>query len=472
MTIRNRCSRSFSFGLIVSALTVGCDPVDAPEEPGPVEVPEVYAFDSRFEPGTDSVSYSGQTFRQALVVSLVDEISRIGDELDAGTVFAEGEVAARLTFYYQFDSATGGTLPHAVGTTPAPMQTTWDDISSDKDLKGKIAGNDAEGQHRDWNGQLIGWAGAQSPEALVLQWIDEVDALAVARSSGTIATDPDGVQIEKFYVSPQGLDYRELLAKFLLGAVNYSQGTDDYLDDDLEGKGLRADHAAAEEGEPFTALEHAWDEAFGYWGGARDYLAYTDDEIADTGHHDSNGDGAIDLRSEICFGASVNAAKRDRGSAASAPTDFTASTMDAFLTGRAILASADGPLSDAQMEDLQAQRDLAVLGWEQAIAATAVHYINDMIQDTRAGEFDFVGYAQHFGELKGFLLSLQFNPRSQVGDADLRTIHDLVGVQPVVPSDPGAAAYVEGLLTARGILGTAYGFDPANLGDDAGENGW
>ena len=82
-----------------------------------------------------------------------------------------------------------------------------------------------------------------------------------------------------------GRAYLDALGAFD-GAVGFSQGADDYLDDDTEGKGLLADHTAADEGKPYTALEHAWDEGFGYFGGARNYLLYTDEEIAGEGGRD------------------------------------------------------------------------------------------------------------------------------------------------------------------------------------------
>ncbi|MCA9707714.1 MAG: DUF4856 domain-containing protein [Myxococcales bacterium] len=458
------------------ASAAGCDPQTSGGS-GEVDVPDVYAFESRFDPEASSVSYSGQTFRQVLIASIEAELSKVQDELDAGAVFEAGEVAARLSFYYRFESETGGSLPHLLTTSPPPRQTTWDDISTDKDLQGKIAGNDPEGQHADWSRDLLGWSSAGSPDALVLRWFDEVDALAVAYAA-QLPVDPQGVQYQVFYVSPQGVHYGELMVKFLLGAVNYSQGTDDYLDDDADGHGLLSDNTMPEEGEPFTALEHAWDEGFGYWGGARDYLAYTDDELAGeggrpdyaAGWHDTDGDGTIDLTREINFGASVNAAKRDRGSVV--PTDLSDQTMRAFLHGRAIIAAVDGDLSPEQLAALQQQRDAAVLGWEQSLAATAVHYINDVLQDMAAADYDFTGHAGHWSELKGFLLSLQFNPRARLSRDDLTRLHALVGEAPVAPGSAEADAYRADLLSARALLGTAYGFDPANLGDDAGQGGW
>ena len=57
--------------------------------------------------------------------------------------------------------------------------------------------------------------------------------------------------------------------------------------------------------------------------------------------------------------------------------------------------------------------------WEKCIAATAVHYINDVIY--RHGSFpterlrirsNFVNLAKHWGEMKGFALGLQFSALS------------------------------------------------------------
>lgn len=440
-----------------------------------IVVPDAYAFESRFDAEASSVAYGGQTFRQALIVSLAAEMDRIQDEIDEGTVFETGVVAARLAFYFDFDPNTSGELRHAVTTSPAPRQTTWADLGG-ADLVSKTAGNDAGPQHRDWNSELIGWDGTKSPEALVRELFERCDALAVAFSAGDIPLDPNGSAIPSWYVSPEGIDHQQLLQKFLLGAVAYSQGADDYLDE-----GLDADNTAADGVEPYTALEHQWDEGFGYWGGARDYLEYTDDEIAgadgrpefSAGHHDTDADGAIDLGSEINFAASVNAAKRDRDAAAlGAPTDFTARTMDAFLRGRAIIASADGALSESQRADLETQRDAALDGWERALAATTVHYFNDTLRDMTGDDYDFAQHAKHWSELKGFLLMLQFNPRSQVSQEVLSSLHDAVGLTPVVPGDPDADAYAAALVSARDTLADAYGFNPALRGDAAGEGGW
>jgi len=279
------------------------------------------------------------------------------------------------------------------------------------------------------------------------------------------------------YVTPTGLDLKQLTQKFLLMSIAFSQGADDYLDSSTDGKGLRASNA--QDGDSaYSPLEHAWDEGFGYFGAARDYAAYTDQQIADGDLVDTDGDGAIDFKTEYNFGASVNAAKRDLGSADGAKTDFTEEAFQAFVTGRAIISAAGDELTDEQMASLEEQRDIAVSAWEKAIAATAVHYINDTLQEMNkfgTEDYDFATHAKVWSELKGFSLGFQFNPTSPMNEGSRFTdFHTLIKDAPVLPDAEEAdiASYREDLIEARALLGDAYGFDAANLGDENGENGW
>ncbi|MCA9607071.1 MAG: hypothetical protein KC619_15805, partial [Myxococcales bacterium] len=193
---------------------------------------------------------------------------------------------------------------------------------------------------------------------------------------------------------------------------------------------------------------------------------------------DFDGDGSIDLGTEYNFGASVNAAKRDAGS--TAPTDFMGQAWTAFRTGRALITRAGGALDDASATALREQRDLAVGAWEAAIAATVVHYVNEVLQvmeDFGTDAYDherFLAHAKAWSELKGFGLLFQFNPRSPMSREQFASFHALIGDRPVLPAEgaDAAVAYRAALRDARAILGTAYGFDPANLGDDAGAGGW
>ena len=435
-------------------------------------VPTYYEFASG-ESGASSVSYSGQTFRQLLIEDMTAYVSGMTDRLNAGWFPVPGEVTEDMMFYLEFDSTVGGSIDHSFTADLPILQTTYDDVSSDKDLFGKMAGNDEVGQHKDWSVDFVGWPapGVTTPESLVRAWVAMLDDAAVNWSNGDIPTGPDGEPVGAVYVTAEGHDLKQLLEKFTRGAVAFSQGTDDYLDDDEPGKGLLSDHTANDDGKNYTPLEHQWDEGFGYFGATRDYYDLSDDQIADIGTSDYDGDGLIDLKYEVCWGHSVNAAKRDRGAVVG--TDFTKQAWEAFAQGRMLIAENYGGLSDDQFAELQGHRDQAVAAWENAIASTVVHYINDTLQDMGdygTPDYSFNDHAKHWGELKGFALVMQFNPRSPMSDGDFEVFHGLVGTAPVVAGLDDD--YADDLRTARALLGTAYGFDEANLGDDDGENGW
>lgn len=489
---------SFSLWTAVPALAVSlaaCGDDDAANGPnggtgngsGNLNVPDTYAFQSRFAAGESSVAYDGQVARQVMIEELIGRLDGLTEELDTGArVPAEDEIADELLFYYEFDDAVGGDVAIELSTTPPLLQSTFADLGSGRNLVGKIAGNDPVGQHVDWSTSFRGWGdqGSTNPDALVRSWIDELDTLAQERANNNPQLGPDGSPTEAFFVTADGRDLQQLIEKFLRVAIAFSQGADDYLDDDTEGKGILTANTQDDDA-PYTVLEHQWDEGFGYFGAARDYLDYTDEEIAgaggragwENGYHDTDGDGAIDLASEYNFGHSTNAAKRDRGSSSEAPTDYTQQAIDGFLRGRAIIAAAGDPLTDDEFADLQAARDQAVDAWERAIASTAVHYINDTLQDMGkfgSDDYDFETHAKHWSELEGFALGLQFNPRSPVTAEQFEELHDLIGTSPVLPNEGQARIdeYRQALLDARALLGSAYDFAPENLGNDDGTGGW
>ena len=148
----------------------------------------------------------------------------------------------------------------------------------------------------------------------------------------------------------------------------------------LSGKGIDASNNQ-DGSKPYTKLEHQIDEGFGYFGATRDYLNYSDDEVkaAKTGI-DGNEDGLLDLQSEFFFGQSVNAAKRDIGSANI--YDFSASAMNHFLIARKMANDLAGQVDAptvSQRQAIFAHTKLAVEAWEDSIASSTVHYINESL---------------------------------------------------------------------------------------------
>jgi hypothetical protein len=439
---------------------------------------DAYAF-SRY--GSDSsVAYDGQIARHLLIVDLTRYVGGLTARLNGGSYFPEaGEVRGDLEFYYRFDSAVGGEVPFLYAPTPAALQTTYNDVSVGKDLAGKIAGNDATGQHKAWATDFVGYGtpGQYSPEGLTLAWLDELDAAAVAWANGDIPLGPTGEPVPNVFVTADGRDLQQLLQKFLTGAVAYSQGTDDYLDDATENHGLNTPNARDGEN-PWTKLEHQWDEGFGYFGAARHYGNWDDSLIAGAAAEDTwDADGKIDLLTEVSWGHSTNAGKRDLGADPSAPTDLTGAAWEGFVKGRAVIAAAEGELSAEERTELLRWRDQAVSNWEMAIVATVVHYLNDCMQDlAKAGtaDYDFGAHAKHWSELKGFALSLQFNPHSPLTAEEFAQLHALIGDAPVLPNagETAVQAHIEDLREARGLLADVFAIDAANVGDEEGTNGW
>lgn len=457
-------------------------------EDGSLEVPTTYSFPNA--DGEMTVSYTGQTKRHILLEDLV--VSMNGLQEDAG----QSSVEARLNFYFRFDSATSDDITTEFnardleGMSILPQDSgelTYGAIAGGKDLIGKIAGGDGQGNgeaDKLIDGDFFGWETGLEADALPVDLVDYYfAALAEQATDGVtpqIETVDGTVALDTVTVDAHGRDLRQLTQKFLLGAVAFSQGTNDYLQADF------ANMLEIEGDNAFTEGEHNWDEAFGYFGAARDYGDYTDDEIRNIGYMDSNDDGAIDIRSEFNFGNSTNCAKRDAGTTGNAnPTDFTADVFTAFLTGRAILREAAqlGELTEERQAELNEQIRMAALTWEHCVAATVVHYINDTVADlnaVEAGKFQnlthFKDLAKHWSEMKGFALNLQFSPVSPFRAdadalADLKEVLALMGDAPVLADGTqagesyagGVDQYIEDLLEARALMQDAYSFDAENV---------
>ena len=442
-----------------------------------LSVPATYTFESKLIPGDSSVSHSGQASRHILISELKsligsDALQNAADKNTAlamlNAVYAKGtkDTTGNLI---STDVYSGGAeaTPVSISLKTANatlVQSDFSEVSGDKNLQGKIAGTD----NLLTNAAFIGWdittTGDDSvkgegrnaaPELLVQQWFDQIADLAVDSDAATR------------YITAEGLDLQQLVQKFILGSVTYSQAAEDYLKED---KGLVKQNAEEDKaGKPYTSLEHQWDEGFGYFGAAHDYNQYTDSENKAQQDNDTNLDGEIDLYSEYSFGHSVNAAKRDKG--ATVATDFSKGAMDAFLTGRALIQANYGTnpvLGEGYQAELVKLSKVALENWEKAVAATVVHYINDVIADYAAygsADFNNANLAKHWSEMKGFALGLQFSPVALITVEQLTAVHTAFGEAPAFlnTNQEAVTAYITQLEAARVIMQTAYGFNADNV---------
>ena len=303
---------------------------------------DTYKFESKIITGESSVGYSGQRARHALISELTTYIgSGLQADIDANEFADKQAVIDKLNTYFRTTDDQYNNNFALTFMSDAKQAFITDVSSTLKTLEGKIAGRDASRMRKVWTDgtSFVGAGAGMTPETLVDAYFDQLADNAVnANIRRDEATDSE---ITKVYVNTNGTDLKQLIQKFLLMSITYSQGTDDYLDE-----GLAADNISARgDGKPDTALEHGYDEGFGYFGAARDFLEYNDNEIAGkvdaddaatgrvdwNGKHDTDADGKFDLTSEVNLGNSINAAKRDRGTANNAnPTDFTKDEMEAL----------------------------------------------------------------------------------------------------------------------------------------------
>jgi hypothetical protein len=447
---------------------------DSDDEPTALNT---YDFPSKLISGDSSVSHSGQASRHALISELKklissDEFQGAADKATAlgmlNAVYAKGttDTTGNLISTNVYTSASEATpVGVSIKTADATLkQSDYSDISGDKNLQGKMAGQDNLLTHDEFIGWSVATTGDDAvkgeginsaPDLLIQEWFD-----ILAERAGDNDADTD-------YVTEEGLDLQQLVQKFLLGAVTYSQAAEDYLKLD---KGLVKQNSEEDKvGKPYTSLEHQWDEGFGYFGAAHDYNLYTDAQNKAQQDNDTNLDGSIDLYAEYSFGHSVNAAKRDAG--ATVATDYSKGAMDAFISGRSLIQAnfgTDPVLGEGYQAELVEISKVALANWEKAVAATVVHYINDVIADYSvygSADFNSKNLAKHWSEMKGFALGLQFSQVPVITMAELKAVHTAFGEAPVLLGADQAAVtvYVAELEAARAVMQAAYAFDADNV---------
>jgi hypothetical protein len=247
-----RYLRAVGFILLVAVTGVGCA---ANEENGeslrtaPTDGPALhtdvptYTFLSRLNGMSmeNGVAIGGQIARHALIDTLETYIAGVTGQIDIGDFSpSEGDLLQELELFFNCAVGMCDSEIVALFVEDDLSQTRRGDISIATRLVDKIAGNDPIGQHRDWESEFRGWSNDSpvTPESLMRMWFSTLDAAAVARANGSILLTPSGEPLNQIYVTAEGLDLNQVIQKFPLGAITFSQATDDYLDDDLDGRGL------------------------------------------------------------------------------------------------------------------------------------------------------------------------------------------------------------------------------------------
>ena len=320
---------------------------------------------------TNSVSYSGQVGRQLLHNSLKKAIGNSAslDEMNA----------------YFNGSDKDLTLLDPKSSDSFKVDVTNINDVSKTNLSGKA-----------FKGDIAGWPGNMSGKAVLQNMIVKAS------------------QVEKGYDAEHGYDYAQLVSKFTMGAVFYHQACDNYLDEKLAADN-KPNNKPYKDGAYYTGKEHSWDEGFGYWGAAAHGATlsprqnYDIAKKKDMAAADANGDGVVNLKSEMNYAHAYYASAFDKGG----KTNYYNTITKAFIDGREIIANANGAaLTDAERSDLQTHARKICANWERVIAEAVFKYAGSVyadIEKLKANSGDakaYRKYVKHWGELKGFALSL------------------------------------------------------------------
>lgn len=351
-------------GMIVAlaaSTLVGCkeDPIET-EPDKTVVVPSTYSF--------SNVNFSGQTERLDQLQELVAYIETAntpGVAIDAQTM---------RDMFANTDGNGGGNFS----------------FSSTKDLKSKCFELSVARYEQIFDEAAIGSQSTQAASNGVAGVMFNADSTA-----------------SRLY-DANGFEYAELIEKGLMGAVFYYQATTIYMGDSK----MDVDNTDVTEGEG-TAMQHHWDEAYGYFGASVDFPNTTDDARFWAKYAVSR-DGALNSIEEL---------------------------GTALRKGRAAIGKGNYEVRDEAINEARA-------AWEKLCAGLAIHYLNSAI--TKIGNDYDRNHA--LSEGVAFIDNLLYNEARTITQAEIDEVKAKIGdnFYEVTESD---------LTAARDQLATIFGLE-------------
>jgi len=352
---------SFAHIAILSFLLIGCseddngDDIFEPE----IENPQTYVFE---RDGLSTVNFSGQTTRILMSEEIIDKMM---DE-----------------------TTTAQVLKDMFGHQEGNSDFSDPDLNvSDKNVRSKTAASFDYFSSNATNQALI--------RADFESWIDiQVNEVFpnwnTAAAPGVAGQIADGSATR--YVDGRGLEMDQLFNKSLIGALMVDQILNNYISANFIDAGTQRednDNGVPEEGRNYTAMEHDWDEAYGYAFGTAQDLS--------------------DPRPSI--GLDDSFLNKYIGRVEGDP-DFEGITDDifqAFKLGRAAIVAGDYEVRDQQAEIL---RELI----SEIVGIRAVYYLQQAKLSLQQPTPDFGAAFHDLSEGYGFIYSLQFTRKPGTGE--------------------------------------------------------
>ena len=347
-------ARSFAIGFLALGIFSCSDDEEGPvTEPYPI--PDTYTFT---RDGQSTVSFSGQTQRIGMATELVDAMKDF-----------DGTTETRLIEMYRNESEGGNADPFSEAALNESSKSVREKVAASADY---FSANVTEGTAI--KNQFEDWLSRQVTEVFANE--------EVAAAPGTAGQLADGTSVR--YVNAQGLEYNQLVAKGLIGALMVDQMLNNYLSPVVLDEGdSREENSAGVtvEDETYTFMEHKWDEAYGYAYGAAADPTQPNQTIGDDDSFLNEYIGQVD---------------RDPDFAGVADNIF-----NALKAGRAAIVAQDYETRDREAAVVQENVS-------RVVAVRAVYYLQQA-RDALGRDTPAYGSAFHaLSEAYGFIYSLRF----------------------------------------------------------------
>jgi hypothetical protein len=328
-----------------------------------LDVPSTYDF--------ENVSYTGQTQR----LDMMEELTVYMKTANDGAVL---DAEVMLNMYANENNAFDNAGLNEADTKELENKTVQIDISK------------FQGFIRDFAAATSEAAGGEGSNGV----------------AGVVTSTNDASK--QYFFDSTGFEHIQLIEKGLMGSCFYFQAVSIYLGSEK----MDVDNETIEAGQG-TAMEHHWDEAFGYLGAPTDFPSTTDGARFWAKY--ANGRDALLGSNEAL--------------------------MNAFIKGRAAISNQDLETRDEQILIIRNE-------WEKVSAGTAVHYLNEA-----AANFADDAIRNHtLSEAWAFVHALKYNPNQKLSNADIEDVLKELGENfyEVTPDNINAA---------KAMLVEAYGFE-------------
>lgn len=223
--------------------------------------------------------------------------------------------------------------------------------------------------------------------------------------AGVVVSTTDGTK--KYLQGPNGIEYAQLIKKGLSGAVFYYQAMDTYL-----ANLVTDDNVTVVAGQG-TAMEHYFDEAFGYIGVPTDF--------------------PTNVTGLKYWGDYCNKVNPSLGT--------NAALMNACLSARAAISNDDYSTRDAKVTIIRQQ-------WEKIIAAAVIYELNR----AKINVTDDALRNHYVSEAIGFIMALKYNSMKTISNAQITQSLNYLGYDIYNVS-------ITNIDNTRNLISTIYGLD-------------